>query len=179
MSTKVIVASAVPVAGLLFLAIFFALPRQMAQALTVRHVKSVQLDNVTTMTFEITNHTASSYIFYPFEMRIRNGNTWSNFQSFTASTIHPIPTVDPMAFASYTLNVTNLPGGAVVRFAIRAQQTLMGVNGFVRRAELNVKSRAAGGGGGISLNPYDGNSKVFGLPTEIETEEFIERGTAK
>jgi hypothetical protein len=131
------------------------------------------------MTFEIKNHTAVPYIFFPFEVRIRNGNTWSKFQGFTAGTIHPIPTVDPTGLSSYTVDVTNLPKGSVVRFTLRAQETLMGMKGFVRRAELNVKNLPAGSGGGISLNPNDANSKVFGLPTEIETEEFIERETAK
>jgi hypothetical protein len=177
-SPKVIIASAV-VAGLLFLAILFALPRQSPSPITVRHVKSLQSNNVITMTFEIKNHTAAPYIFFPFEVRTRNGNTWRKFQGFTAGTIHPIPTLAPTGLASYTVDVTNLPAGSVVRFAIRAQETLLGVKGFVRRAELNVRNRPAGAGGGISLNPHDANSKVFGLPTEIESEDFIERENAK
>ena len=176
---KLIIARVVGFALLLFVAILFVLVRQPSPAITVRHVKSVQSEHVTTMTFEIKNHTADPYIFHPFEVQVRNESAWTKFQGFDITKIHPHPTLDPGGVASYTLNVTNLPAGSVVRFSIRPQKVLLGVSGFVRRAELEVKRQAnggRGGGGGISLNPYDRNSKVFGLPTEVVSEEFVEQG---
>jgi len=124
------------------------------------------------MTFEIKNHTADPYIFHPFEVQVRNGNAWAKFQGFDIIKIHPAPKIDPKGLASYTLNVTNLPAASVVRFKIRPQKTLLGVNGLVRRAELNLKKQ--GPSGGFPLNPYDRNSNVFGLPTEVVSEEFVE-----
>ena len=178
MSTKAIFASAVLFALLLLIALFISIPRKPPQDITVRHVGSVQSSNITAMTFEIKNHTADPYIFFPFEVQIRNGNAWTVFQRFDMSTIQPIPKVNPNGLASYTVNVTNLPAGSVVRFSIRLQKTLLGVDGLVRRAELNLKKQG-GGGKGISLNPYDRNSQVFGLPTEVVSEEFIDKGPMK
>jgi len=122
------------------------------------------------MSFEITNHTADPYIFFPFEVQVRKGNSWTNFEGFDITKIHPPPTLAPRGAASYTVNVTNLPADSVVRFSIRHQRTLLGVDGFVRRAELNLKKQ----GTGVSLNPRDKNSQVFGLPTEVVSEQWIE-----
>jgi hypothetical protein len=172
--TMAVVAGLVLTAVLLFIVILLTVPRKPPQDITVRHVGSVQSGNVTTMTFEITNHTAYPYIFFPFEVQIRNGNGWSKFQGFDITKIHLHPTVAPRGVASYTVNVTNVPAGCSVRFSIRPQKVLLGVNGFVRRAELELKGQARGGG--ISLNPYDRNSQVFGLPTEVVTEGWVEQG---
>ena len=170
--TKAIIAGAVVLVVLLFIAMLFTVPRKPPppQEVTVRHVGSVQFGNVTTMTFEVTNHTADPYIFCPFELQVRNGNAWTKFQGFDITKIDPFPTLAPRGLASYTVNVTNLLAGSVVRFSIRPQKVLLGVNGFVRRAELEVK------GGGIPLNPYDKNSQVFGLSTEVVSEEWVEAG---
>ncbi|MGH7973517.1 MAG: hypothetical protein ACREIC_32780 [Limisphaerales bacterium] len=174
MKTKAVVAGAVVLVVLLFLAILLTVPRKSQQDITVRHVKSVQSADITTMTFEVKNHTDTPYIFFPSEVQVRNGSAWTKFQGFDITTIHPNPTVGPMALASYTVNVTNLPAKSVVRFSIRPQKILLGVNGFVRRAELNLKKQG-GGGGGVSMNPYDRNSSVYGLPTEVASEEFVEK----
>lgn len=181
MTTKAIIAGAVVLAVLLFVAFLFTAsrkPRKPPQEVTVRHVGSIRYGNLTVMTFEITNHTANPYIFHPYEIQVRNGSAWTNFQGFDITKIHPHPTLAPRGVASYTVNVTNLPAGSVVRFSIQPQKTLMGVEGFARRAALELKRQTRGGGsaGGIPLNPNDKNSKVFGLPTVVLTEEWVEAG---
>jgi hypothetical protein len=170
--TKFIIAGAV-VLVVLFLTMILVFSHKPPQEITVRHVASFQTDNLTTMTFEITNHTADHYVFFPFEVQIRNGNTWTKFQGWSdISKIHPIPKIDPKGIASYTVNVTNLPDGSVVRFSIRPQKMLMGFDGFLRRAELNLKSR--GRGGWIPLNPNAPRTEFYGRPTEVTSEEWVE-----
>jgi len=80
MRTKAIVAGAVVLVVLLCFAILLSVPRHPPQGFTVRRLGSIQSGNVTTMTFEITNHTADRYIFHPFEVQVRNGKRWSKFQ---------------------------------------------------------------------------------------------------
>lgn len=159
---------------LLFIAMLLTVPRRPLQPIKLRHVKSVQSENVTTMIFEITNHTADPYIFFPFEVQVRNGTDWTEFEGFDRPRFIRLA---PRGVASYTVNVTNLPAKSVVRFSIRPQKTLLGVDGFVRRAELNLKKQGGGAGGWTSLNPNDKNSQVFGLPTEVVSEEWVEQGT--
>jgi hypothetical protein len=172
--TKAIIAGAVVLALLLFVAFLFTAPRKPPQNITVSHVESAESAGITTMTFEIKNHTTDPYIFFPYEVQVRNSNDWTRFQALGSTRIQPIPTLAPKGVVSYTVNVTNLHAGSVVRFAIRVQKTLMGVQGFARRAELDLKGAGASGGTGISLNPNDKNSSVFGLPKEVLTEEWIE-----
>lgn len=124
------------------------------------------------MTFEIKNHSATPYIFFPFEVQVRNGKVWTKVQDFNIGTIHPVPKVDPGSLASYTVNVTNLPVGSAVRFSIRPQKILLGVNGFVRRAELKLEHHGASS---IPLNPNDRNRQVYGSPTEVVSEEYVEK----
>ena len=140
MARKSVIACLVLLIVLLLLgSILFLATRPVPRAITVRHVGSFQSDNRTEMTFEIKNHSAESYIFCPVEVQIRSGGAWSMFQRWSdISTIHPAPKIDPNGVASYTVNVTNLPAGSRVRFSIRPQKILLGVNGFVRRAELNL-----------------------------------------
>jgi hypothetical protein len=49
---------------------------------------------------------------------------------------------------------------------------LLGVNGFLKRVELNKKRGTAGPA--LPLNPYDKNSHVYGKPTEVISDEFVE-----
>jgi hypothetical protein len=170
--TKAIVAGGVLLLFLLFIAILLSGPHKPPQDITVRHVKSIQSSNITTMTFEIKNHTATPYIFFPFEVQIRNGNAWTRLQGFDMQTIHPPPKIDVRSLASYTINVTNVPSGSVVRFSIRPQKILLGVNGFVRRAELKLEHHGASS---IPLNPNDRNSQVYGSPTEVVSDGFAEK----
>jgi hypothetical protein len=109
---------------------------------TVRHVQSVHSDNVTTLTFEITNQTSDQYIALPLEVQVRNGNDWTKFQGFDHFNItHPITTINPKGFVPLTVDVTNLPAGSVVRFKVRPQKLLTGVRGFLRGAELKLDDK--------------------------------------
>lgn len=179
MRTKAIIAGVVLSAVFLFAAMpFIVRPRQ---PITLRHVKSVRSGNVTTVTFEITNHTADLYIFNPFEVQVQNGSVWTNVRGFDDSTtlraiLTPIPTIDPKGRATYMFDVTNLPAGSVVRFKIRPAKALMGVSGFLKRVEFNLKRLGQGGGPWPPLNPNDKRTHVFGLPSEVTSEEFVEQG---
>ena len=174
MKTKLVLTGAVVLTLLLFTLITVSVSRLPAELISIRHLNSVQSGRVTTMTFEITNHTADPYIFSPFQVQLRNGNAWTKFQGFDTA-VHPHPTLAPRGVASCSIDVTNLLPGSVVRFSIRPQKILMGFNGFVRRAELNLQRPAgAGPGGRISLNPNDPRSAVFGTPTVVVTEEWVE-----
>ena len=150
-------------------------PRRPPQDITIRHIGSVHSDNVTTLTFEITNHTADQYIFLPKEVQVRKGNAWVKFRDFDYFFPRP-QTLAPRAVLSlYRVDVTNMPVGSVVRFNIRPQKALLGINGFTRRAEGDLKRQIQGGGGPwIPLNPYDTNGTVWGLPTEVLSEEWVE-----
>lgn len=171
--TKAVVASVV-LSVVLLLGLLFILDRRPQQEITIRHVKSVQSADITIMTFEIKNHTSNPYIFFPFEVQVRDGNGWRKFQGFDTR-INPFPTLDPGGLASYAVSVTNLPAGSVVRFSVRPQKILLGFNGFIRRAQFNLQRQRGGGGGTrISLNPNDKNSKVYGPPTKVVSEEFVE-----
>ena len=174
MRARAIVAGAV-VLAILFIAWLFFIPRKPPQDITLRHIKSLRTENMTSMSFEVKNRTANPYIFFPFQVQIRNGNGWTNFQDFDMTKIHPSPKIGPKALASYTLYVTNLPAGSHVRFVIRPQKVLLGASGFIRRAELEMDRKRRGtGGSGIPLNPYDKSSQVYGMPIEVVSEEFIE-----
>ncbi len=173
--TKLALTGAIVLTLLLFTLILVSVSRLPAELISIRHLNSVQSGRVTMMTFEITNHTADPYIFSPFQVQLRNGNAWTKFEGFDVTAIHPHPTLAPWGVASYSIDVTNLLPGSVVRFSIRPQKILMGLNGFVRRAELNLQRPAgAGPGGRISLNPNDPSSKVFGPPTVVVTAEWVE-----
>ncbi len=174
MRTKAIVTGVGLIALFCLIATLLSVPRKPPQEITVRHVKSVQSSNVTTMTFEIKNHTADAYIFFPNELEIRTGKEWSKFVAFDIGKFHPSPSVNPMGLASCTIEVTNLPAKSVVRFKIRPQRTLTGLTGLIRRSELNLANR-----GQVPLNPFDRNSKVYGLPIEAVSEEFVEAGLVR
>jgi hypothetical protein len=173
MKTKGIVIGAVVLLALFFGAVSLSNFRKSAPNFTVRHVNSVCSNAITTMTFEVTNHTANPYIFHPFELEIQNTNGWSEFQSFNKPGPRPNPTLSPWGHAFCTINVTNLPDKSVVRLSVRFQKTLLGAEGFVRRAQLTWERRGRPGSG-LSLNPYDKNSHVFGFPTEGVSEEWVE-----
>jgi hypothetical protein len=177
MRRKAIAAGAVVVVLFLFTALLLFAFRKPPQEITLRHVKSIRTEDITEMSFEVKNQTADSYIFYPFEMQIRNRNAWTKFQGFDIKQFHQSPKLSPNGLASCTVNVTNLPAGALVRFGIRSQKVLVGPRGFIRRAEFDLKQRRKGGPGvWIPLNPYDKNSQVYSRPSEVVSEEFIEFG---
>jgi hypothetical protein len=171
--TKVIVAGAVVLVVLLFAGVLLTVYRKAPPGITVRHVKSVQSAGITTMTFAIKNHTGNLCVFVPFEVQVRNRSTWTKFQGYDTYPMYPgSPTLGPKGTVSYSVNVANLPPKSVVRFTIRAQKTLLGFKGLVRRVQVNLKKE--GPAGGFPLNPYDKNSQVFGFPTEVASDEFVE-----
>ena len=173
--TKAIVAGAV-LSVVLLLVLLFVLDRRRPQDITIRHVKSVQSEDITIMTFEIKNHTSNSYIFALFELEVRKGNGWNRFPGLNTR-FSPVPNLDPGGLATYSVSVTNLPAGSLVRFSIHPMKIILGFSGFVRRAQFNFQRLRRGGGGmRISLNPNDKNSKVYGSTTEVVSEEFVEQG---
>jgi hypothetical protein len=178
MKTKAMVAGAVVFALLLLIALLLATPRRPPQDITLRHVNSTRTNNVTTMSFEVRNHTSDPYIFFPFEVQVRTGDSWTKFQGFDMTKFHPAPRLAPAGLASCTVGVTNLPARAVARLCIHPQKVLLGVHGFLRRAELEMerKSGSRAGRSAVSLNPYDRNSQVYGMPTKVVSEEFVEAG---
>jgi hypothetical protein len=167
MKTKAIIASAVVLALLIFIVMFFTDYHGPTQAVTVRHVKSVQSGDITTMTFEITNHTAHTYIFQPVEVQVRNGDSWTTFQNIFKS-IGPGNTLTPCGVASYAVSVTNLPAKSVVRLGIRSHKMLLGVEGFVKRAKMKQKFR------GLSWDPFDTSIQVYGDTFYILSDEWVE-----
>jgi len=160
---------------MILVAILLTAPRRPPQDITIRHIGSVHHSGeVTTLAFEITNHTADRYIFVPKEVQVRKGNDWVKFRGFERAMT--FPTLAPRAVVSiYTVDVTNLPVGSAVRFKIRPQKVLLGLDGFIRRAELDLnKQRQGAGRPWIPLNPYDTNGTVYGRATELVSEEWVE-----
>jgi hypothetical protein len=107
-------------------------------------------------------------VFLPLEVQIQNRKGWSKYQGFDVHAINPLPTLNYIGLASYSVEVTNLSAGTAVRFKISAQKTLTGLNGLMRRIKLDLE------GGHYPLNPFDKTSKVFGPPVEIISDEFVE-----
>jgi hypothetical protein len=173
MKTKGIVIGAMVLLAVLFAAVTLSGFRSLGPSFTVRHVNSVCSNGITTMTFEITNHTAEPCIFQPFELQIQNTNGWSQFQDFDKPGIRPHPPLDAFGVAIFTIKIVNLPGKSAVRFSARVEKSLLGIEGFVIRAKVNWKRR---GGSGIllPLNPYDKNSHIYGKPTKVMSEEWVE-----
>jgi hypothetical protein len=174
--TKAIVAGAVVLVVLFFLAMLLIVSRKPAQAIAVRHVKSVQSGNVTTMTFEIKNHTANPYVFVPYEVQVRNGDVWIKFQTVDDYEFlrkrSVIPAIGPTGLVYRTMDVTNLPAKSVVRVSMRSSKQLLGLSGLFMRAKLNWEFR--GSGPHIPLNPFDSKSSPWGKPTEVTSDEFVE-----
>lgn len=172
MGTRPIVAGGIVIAIAVFAIVVLLVVHPSPSPMTLRHISSVQSGNEVTATFEVKNHTGVSYIFLPFEVEVRDGSVWRRcfeFQNYRPR--HA--TVGAYAVISYTCQMTNLPAGPSLRFKILAQKTLTGLNGFIRRFELNLRQTRPPGSR-LSLNPFDKKSRVFGLPREVVSEEFFE-----
>lgn len=169
MRRKPIVAGVVAIAILLLTIIVFITARPSPLTLTIQHIKSTQSENVTTMSFEVTNHTADPYILNPIQVQVRNGNAWTKFEDFDSA--GPTPIV-PRGVAFYTVEVTNLPPGSFVRSSLCPPKILSGFNGFFRRAQVRMIEPASK----ILLNPNDKLSGVAGPPTEVVSDEWLETG---
>jgi hypothetical protein len=161
---------------MILVAILLTAPHHPPHDITIRHIGSVHhLGDVTTLAFEITNHTADRYFFHPSEIQLREGNAWVKFRAVDQFPYKFSELAPRAAVSLYTVDVTNLPVGSVVRFKIRPQKVLLGLDGFIRRAELDLKRQTgASRRPWISLNPYDTNGSVWGLPTEVVCEEWVE-----
>jgi hypothetical protein len=170
--TKAVIAGAVVLAVLLFIVMFLPAHHSRPQAVTVRHVKSVQSSNVTTMTFEVTNHTADTYVFKPAQILVRDGNSWTMFQDFERLNFNPLPKLAPRGVALYDVDVTNLPANSVVLFLMTPQKVLVGVDGFILRVKWDVEARRRV----FPLNPFDRSSQVYGTPAYVVSEEWVETG---
>jgi hypothetical protein len=173
--TKAIIACAVVLAVLLS-AILLTVYRGPSQPLTIRHVKSVQTGYLTTtMTIEITNHTADTYYFYPFNsdtdfsnpfsVQVRNGNTWTNFGGSIGQ--YTLARLAPRSVASYKVDVHGFQANSVVRFSVPAAKVLSGVEGCIKRAKLKLIK----GDRWISWT-----GPVLGGRIEVVSEEWVETG---
>jgi hypothetical protein len=169
MGRKPIILGIVVIILAVLVVVLLAVPRQSSPTIGVRHVWSFRSGNVTTLKFEITNHSTARYVCSPFELQGRNGKVWIRFMGLTPLTSRSLH-LDPMGSAFYRVEVTNLAAGSTLRFKINAQPELKGLNGFIRRAELKVGRKVRN----VTLNPFDKNSAVFGLPEEVVSEEFVE-----
>ena len=158
-------------AVLLFVGILLSVHRNPTQPITVRHVKSVHAGNVTTMTFEMTNHTADAYVWIPFGIQVRDGDTWTEFQSSPVFVdTGGLGDIAPREVVSCRVNVTNLSANSVVRLSITTQKLLSGVEAIVEGVKWSVKHHGNAFNSRIVPNFY-------GNPTEIFSEQWVE--TAK
>lgn len=160
----------VGIAFLLLTAILLVAVRTASTAVTVRHVKSDQTFDTFAVTVQISNGTANDFIFYPSKLEAREGTGWRKVCEFRADSFHPAPCVAAHSATNFTWDAPNVRVGSTVRVTMRAQEVLTGAKGFLRRVELRRIDKTPNR---VPLNPYDKNSKVFGKPIEIVTEEFI------
>jgi hypothetical protein len=165
MGKKAVMGAAVLLAVLLG-AIVFVFGRQPpSPAITVRHVQSVQSGSVTTMTFEITNHSTKGYLVYLWCVEANGGPVWR-----TCFDLRPQPALPLYGLAHSqisTLKTTNVPTGLPLRLRMGASKECVGLETLFPRLGFRLR------GGQISLNPFD-KTKVFGVPTPIVSDEFVE-----
>lgn len=168
MGRKPIIVLLLAIILVVLVAVFLVVSRHASPAIVVRHVQSVRSGNVTTLTFEITNHSTAAYVFSPFKVQDRTGTVWS--MDLNNVTLRQPQHLNPMGHASYKVEVTNLAAGSTLRFKINVLKELKGLNTFIKRAELKFR----GTGINIPLNPFDKSSRFFALPEEVVSEEFVE-----
>lgn len=167
MKTKTVIAAAVVLVVILFAAIFFTFLHKPPQVITVRHVKSVQLGKVTTLTFEITNHTEQTYLIDPHWVQARNGLAWP----ITDKSSNPFfcyPFLSSHRSVTATFNMTNLPAGSPLRLRMMAGKDLPGLEGMFFRLDLRFRQ----GQNQVSVNPFDKKTKVASS-TLIFSDEFV------
>ena len=168
MRTKPIIAGAV-VAVLFLTSIVFIISRPSPPPIKIRQIKSVQSGGWVTATFEITNQTASTYVFFPVQVEVRSGAAWKKCFEFDNAYALP-PSVGAHGCKTYdAVGMGLLPKGFSLRFRLRAQKILTGLNGFIRRFKLNLRP----GIPHMPLNPFDKTSTVAGPPVEIVSDEFV------
>jgi hypothetical protein len=170
--TKGIIAGAALCALLLFAVMFLSVHRGPRRVVTVGQVKSVHSGAVTTMTFEITNNTTDTYVFHPFSIQVRDGQSWTTFQVFQLFRTPSSSDIDPGGVAFYSVDATNLPVGATVRICVKSRKLLSGVERFIKLSQLELsKPRIRA----MSLNLFNGRRRVYGKTTEVFSEEWVEQ----
>lgn len=169
MKTKPVIAGVI-VAVLLLTSIVFIISRPSPPPIKIRQIKSVQYGCWVTATFEITNKTGSTYVFFPGQVEVLSGAAWKKCFEFDNAYALP-PSVGAHGCKTYDdVGRGLLPKGSPLRFRLRAQKILTGLNGFIRRFKLNLRP----GVPHIPLNPFDKTSTVAGPPVEIVSDEFVE-----
>src|SRR5579859_3793657 len=82
MRRKPIIAAMVGFVLLLFVAILFVAARSAPPPITLRHIKSVPYGGAIKMTFEITNHTTTSYSLVLVCIEVHEGQVWRKCSDF-------------------------------------------------------------------------------------------------
>jgi hypothetical protein len=137
--------------------------------ITLQQFKNSQSGGVVTLAFTMTNETADSFLFYPFEVQAHNGTSWKECFRFQNDFRHLMPTLTSYAATNYTFELTNLPNGVPLRLVMHVQETLTGFRGFLKRCDLRLSHRL----GSVSLTSF-WKGRVFAYPTEIPSQDFIE-----
>lgn len=139
--------------------------------MSVHLIKSSRDGAVTALTFEISNHTAAYFVFGTARLQNRNGPGWETLRTIEPNLMTVRAGVRPHGTTTFSCDVTNAPLGAPMRFGLQIQQQMKGFKGLLRRWQLR---HFVGVPRGFSLNPYDNMSSVYGPPSWISTEEFVE-----
>jgi hypothetical protein len=149
--------------------ILVAAGRPAGPPITIRHVKSIPSGDTTTLIFEISNHTANSYVFFASAVEVHSGTA----PSYRFPNNHPPRTLGPSSFITYP-EAMIVPKGVPLRFRISANKRLTGPEGFVARVQLSIFFTIAGLPRPFSLNPFDNKGDVFGPSIGVDSEEFEE-----
>jgi len=172
---NLIIIGAVAIGILGIFLILVAAGRPAGPPITIRHVKSVQSGDTTTLFFEISNHTANSYIFVPSAVDVHSGTVWAPCSGIPALRIGSlVPSLSPSARTSYSCEATNLPQRVPLRFRISANKRLTGMEGFWGRVQLSILYHRLGLRRPFSLNPFENTGDIFGPPIGVISEEFEE-----
>lgn len=150
---------------LLLITIAFVTGGPSSSAITVRRVKSVHSGGLVTANFEMTNHTTNNYVVYMWWVEARMGSVWKRCFDLRP---HPFLQLYSHGAQISSLAMTNLPTGSRLRLRMGVSKELAGLETLFPRLRLRFQ------GGQISLNPFDKRTKVFGVPTQIVSDEFVE-----
>jgi hypothetical protein len=178
--TKAIVGGLVLIALLLFIGILFV-PRSLP-AFTVRHFeRNVSLYGIT-QTFAVTNNGAGNCYFYPTGLEVLEGTNWKTCIKIgvleginwkTCIKIGPSANrtsgLGPHESTLYNLKNTRLPAGQPLRLKMAVGWELKGFSKVLARYQLRRSGNTS-----ISLNPFDKSAKIYSVPTEVLSNEFME-----
>jgi hypothetical protein len=163
-------ASAVAIAAVLLLVASLHRP-----GFTIRQVKSeLRGRGAESLTFSITNHTASQYYIYAQSavVEAKQGGTWAQCWA------DPFPTVIDFALYPhrsklFTVRAMNLPHDRL-RLRVPVNKQLDGLEGLGKRIATKWKLRKMPAiVNSISLNPFSKHDTIWGEPFPIFSEEFV------